>query len=256
MRGYRQYCPLARAAEILATRWTLIIVRNLLLGCHTFSELLDGAPGIPRTLLSQRLRLLEQHGLVEREPNPRGRGSLYRLTDAGRDLHDVCLAIGFWGTRWLEVAPEHLDPYVLLWGICREVDRALLPDPRVTVRFEFRDAPRSVSRFWVVMQRPEPEVCVKPPGYEEDLVVGTVADWLLRWHMGQVSLGQGLRERRVHVTGPSSLVATLGSWGGQSSFAAAARGAAEARSSAAVAARRAVRSAESRHDRDSVPPAA
>ena len=171
MRGYRQYCPLARAAEILATRWTLIIVRNLLLGCRTFGEILDGAPGIPRTLLSQRLRLLEQHGLVEREPNPRGRGSLYRLTDAGRDLHDVCLAIGFWGTRWLEVAPEHLDPYVLLWGICREVDRALLPDPRLTVRFEFRDAPRTYSRFWLVMQRPEPEVCVKPPGYEEDLVV-------------------------------------------------------------------------------------
>ncbi len=225
MRGYRQYCPLARAAEILATRWTLIIVRNLLLGCRTFGEILDGAPGIPRTLLSQRLRLLEQHGLVEREPNPRGRGSLYRLTDAGRDLHDVCLAIGFWGTRWLEVAPEHLDPYVLLWGICREVDRALLPDPRLTVRFEFRDAPRTYSRFWLVMQRPEPEVCVKPPGYEEDLVVSTVAEWLLRWHMGQVTLGQGLRERRVQVTGPRSLIATLGSWGGQSSFAPAARGA-------------------------------
>ena len=75
------------------------------------------------------------------------------------------------------------------------------------------------------MQRPEPEVCVKPPGYDEDLVVSTVAEWLLRWHMGQVTLGQGLRERRVQVTGPRSLIATLGSWGGQSSFAPAARGA-------------------------------
>jgi DNA-binding HxlR family transcriptional regulator len=222
VRGYRQYCPLARAAEILATRWTLIIVRNLLLGCRTYGEILDGAPGIPRTLLSQRLRMLEEHGLVEREPNPKGRGSLYALTDAGRELHDVCIAIGVWGTRWLEVAPEHLDPYVLLWGVCREVDRDLLPDPRVTVRFEFREAPRTAARFWLVMQRPEPEVCVKPPGYDEDLVVTTVAEWLLHWHMGQVSLGQGLRERRVEVVGPRRLVATLASWGGQSSFASAA----------------------------------
>jgi DNA-binding HxlR family transcriptional regulator len=232
VRSYRQYCPLARAAEILATRWTLIIVRNLLLGCRTFGEILDGAPGIPRTLLSQRLRLLEQHGLVEREPNPHSRGSLYRLTDAGRDLHDVCLAIGFWGTRWLEVAPEHLDPYVLLWGIGREVDRALLPDPRVTVRFEFPDAPRSIRRLWLVMQRPEPEVCVKPPGYPEDLLVRTAADWLLAWHMGQVTLGQGLHEHRIHITGPRPLISLLASWGGHSSFATAI---AKARSPAAAA---------------------
>ena len=111
---------------------------------------------------------------------------------------------------------------MLLWGICREVDRDLLPDPRVTIRFEFRDAPRTYSRFWLVMQRPEPEVCVKPPGYDEDLVVTTVAEWLLHWHMGQVSLGQGMRERRVDVAGPRPLIAAFATCGGQSSFASAA----------------------------------
>ena len=222
MRGYGQYCPLARAAEILATRWTLIIVRNLLLGCETFGEIADGAPGIPRTLLSQRLRLLEGHGLLARAPNPHGRGSLYRLTDAGRELHETCLVMGIWGMRWLEVAPEHLDPYVLLWGLCREVDPRLVPERRITVRFEFRDAARPYNRFWLVMQRPKPEVCVKPPGYDEDLVVTTITEWLLHWHLGLVSLGQGMRERRVEVTGPSTLVRVLRSWGGQSTFAAAA----------------------------------
>jgi DNA-binding HxlR family transcriptional regulator len=210
---------MARAAEVLATRWTLIIVRNLLLGCRTFGEIADGAPGISRTLLSERLRMLEQRGLVVRECAPNGRGAGYALTEAGRDLHDVCLVMGLWGHRWLEMAPEHLDPYVILWGVCREVDRALLPERRVTVRFQFRDWSRPYDRFWLVMQRPEPEVCVKPPGYDEDLVVTTVSEWLLRWHLGEVSLGQGLRERRVEVVGPSSLVARLRTWGGQSSFA-------------------------------------
>jgi DNA-binding HxlR family transcriptional regulator len=219
VRGYGQYCPIARAAEVLATRWTLIIVRNLLLGCRTFGEIADGAPGISRTLLSERLRMLEQHGLDAREPAPSGHGFHYELTEAGRDLHEVCMTLALWGHRWLEIAPEHLDPYVILWGFCKEVDRALLPETRVTVRFEFSDWSRPYDRFWVVMQRPEPEVCVKPPGYDEDLVVTTVSDWLLRWHHGEVSLGQGLRERRVAVVGPSTLVAALRTWGGQSSLA-------------------------------------
>jgi DNA-binding HxlR family transcriptional regulator len=225
VRGYGQYCPIARAAELLATRWTLIIVRNLLLGCRSFSEIADGAPGISRTLLTQRLRMLEQRGLVRRD------SAGYELTEAGRDLHDVCLAIGLWGHRWLEMAPEDLDPYVILWGLCKEVDRDLLPDERVTVRFEFRDWTRPYDRFWLVMQRPEPEVCIKPPGYAEDLVVTTVAEWLLRWHLGEVSLGQGLRERRVEVIGPSSLVARLRTWGGQSSLAGVPRAATATRGS-------------------------
>jgi hypothetical protein len=156
---------------------------------------------------------------VVRERAPGGRGWRYGLTEAGRDLHDVCLAIGLWGPRWIEIAPEDLDPYVVLWGLCKAVDREHLPHKRVTIRFEFRDWLRPYDRFWLVMQRPEPEVCIKPPGYREDLVVTTVADWLLRWHLGEVSLGQGLSERRVEVVGPSALVASLRTWGGQSSFA-------------------------------------
>ena len=96
VRTYGQYCPVARATEILAMRWTPIIVRNLLLGCETFGELMDGAPGISRTLLSSRLELLEQYGIVERVPCERG--SRYLLTDAGRDLDMVVEAMGIWGS--------------------------------------------------------------------------------------------------------------------------------------------------------------
>ena len=99
-------------------RWTPIIVRNLLLGCETFNELREGAPGIPRTLLSERLRLLEHYGVVERS------GRRYLLTPAGRELEDVVDALGTWGARWLEVAPEHLDSHLVLWSLCRLADAA------------------------------------------------------------------------------------------------------------------------------------
>lgn len=212
MRTYGQYCPIARGAEIFATRWTPIIVRNLLLGCRTFGELRSGAPGIPRSLLSERLSQLEEHGIVRRRPNPRGRGWLYEPTEACEDLRPVCDALGAWGGTWVEIAPEHLDPYMTLWGTCRGLACLPLPERRVTTRFELRGTPHNQRRLWLVVHHPEPEVCVKPPGFDEDLVITTDPDWLVRWVLGQSSLGGGMKARRVEAEGPRELVRTLGRW--------------------------------------------
>jgi DNA-binding HxlR family transcriptional regulator len=225
VRTYGQYCPIARGAEIFATRWTPIIVRNLLLGCRTYGQLADGAPGISRALLSQRLRQLEAHGVVHRSPNPAGRGWLYEPTQACEDLRPVCDALGVWGATWVEVAPQHLEPYIALWGICRGIGFLPLPEAPVNVRFEVPSAPRSQRRFWLLVRRPEPEVCVKPPGFDEDLVVTTDPDWLARWALGESSLGHGMKARRVEVQGPRHLVRTLGRWGEQGVRAAQAWGA-------------------------------
>ena len=219
MRTYGQYCPIARGAEIFATRWTPIIVRNLLLGCRTFGELAGGAPGIPRALLSERLRQLEAHGIVSSRPNPHGRGCVYAPTQACEDLRPVCDALGLWGATWVEIAPEHLDPYAALWGMCRGMSHLTLPAQPVTIRFELRSTPRSPRRYWLLVRAPEPEVCVKPPGFDEDLVVTTDPDWLVRWVLGQTSLGHGMKARRVDVDGPQDLVRTLGIWGEQGAHA-------------------------------------
>jgi DNA-binding HxlR family transcriptional regulator len=206
VRTYGQYCPIARATEILAMRWTPIIIRNLLLGCETFGEIQDGAPGIPRTLLSQRLRLLEQHGIVERLPGPR-----YRLTEPGRDLEPVVDALGVWGARWLEMAPEHLDAHVVLWSFCHAVEPDDLPGPRLVIRFEVSDDPR--KRLWVMLAPPDSEVCIKPPGFDEDLVVSTTSEWLAKWHMGRISLGQAMHDGLMRVQGPAELVSLLATLG-------------------------------------------
>jgi DNA-binding HxlR family transcriptional regulator len=206
VRTYGQYCPVARASEILAMRWTPIIVRNLLLGAETFSDIQDGAPGIPRTLLSQRLRLLEQHGIVERLP-----GRRYGLTPAGHELESVVDALGVWGARWLELAPEHLDAGVVLWSMCRQIEPSDVPGRRLVIRFDIPDDPK--RRFWVVLAPPEAEVCVRPPGFDEDLVVRTTSEWLAKWHTGRISLGAAMHEGLMRVDGPSELVRRLATLG-------------------------------------------
>lgn len=215
MRGYGQYCPIARGAEVFGTRWTPIIVRNLLMGCETFGEILDGAPGLPRTLLSQRLRELESVGVLRRVPNPGRRGWRYELTPAGHSLAPVCDALGAWGEQWLELAPQHVDPYVVVWGIARTLQQRpdLLPPRRVTVLFDIAEQRLATRRLWLVAAAPEPEVCVSHPGWDEDLVVTTDAAWLAGWRLGRWSIGSGLRAERVRADGPRALIRTLQRWG-------------------------------------------
>jgi DNA-binding HxlR family transcriptional regulator len=117
VRTYGQYCPIARASELLAERWSFIILRNIvLIGCRTFNEIADGAPGLSRGLLSKRLRDLEHAGVIQIRPKPDGPGSTYEPTQAGRELSEVMLALQRWGSQWAELTPEHAHPGVVLWG--------------------------------------------------------------------------------------------------------------------------------------------
>ena len=214
MRTYGQYCPIARASEILAERWTPIILRNLLYGCSTFSELAAGAPGISRTLLSQRLRELERAAVIEIRPKPDGNGSTYELTASGRDLWGVLQAIGDWGVRWLELAPATASPDVVLWSWCTGyLDRDRLPDHRVLVRFDFPDQPKPRHRLWLLVDDGDAELCHQHPGFDEDLVV-VVADpqTFARWHLGLVAWGEVLRSEAVRVSGPRDLARALPTW--------------------------------------------
>jgi DNA-binding HxlR family transcriptional regulator len=217
VRSYGQFCPIARAAEIFAERWTPIIVRNLLMGCRTFNEIARGAPGIPRSTLSQRLKYLEAQGVVERRPGGAGRGGEYALTGAGQELAKVCEALGAWGARWLEIGPEHLDPGVALWSLCNRLDGPKLPRRRVVVRFDFRDLPG--DRFWLLLEERRGEVCRTYPGFAEDLVVTADSEWLVRWHMGRVSWSQALRSRHIRVDGPAALARAFPTWNRLSPFA-------------------------------------
>ena len=218
MRTYGQYCPIARGAEIFAERWTPLIVRNLSLGCGSFSEILEGAPGLSRTLLSQRLKQLERLGIVESASKLAGRGRCYELTPAGRDLFKVCLALGEWGARWLEIAPENLDPFVALWSMCNALRRDRLPARRVVIRFDFTGR-RSPERYWLLIELGDTEICKTYPGGDEDLYITADAEAFVRWHAGQLSWAAAIRDRRIQLCGPSWLVRAFPAWNARSMFA-------------------------------------
>lgn len=213
MRTYGQYCPIARAAEVLGERWTPIILRSVLSGADTFTRIAGEAPGIPRTLLTHRLQALQQVGVIEATPKPSGHGSRYHATAAGRELAPVLLAMGGWAERWLELRPEHLDPGMVLDAWCRhDLDRGRLPDRRVVARFDFPDQPHKTDRFWFIFDGERSEVCRTYPGFDEDLIVTTDSRTLIEWHLRRIEWSDALRSERISVSGPRELARALPSW--------------------------------------------
>jgi DNA-binding HxlR family transcriptional regulator len=217
MKGYGQYCPIAKGAEVLAERWTPLVVRNLYLGAETFSEILEGVPRMSRTLLAERLRALQRQGVVTRPPGGSARGGRYQLTEAGRELADVCLALGTWGARWLDLTAADNDPFIVLWAWKQYVERDRLPGRRVIVRFVLTDRPD--DHFWLLLSRDEVVLSVRPPRLAADLVVTTDNDTLLSVHMGRLNLRDAERLGRWRTEGSAELVSAFPSWGGLSHFA-------------------------------------
>ena len=217
MKSYGQYCPIARTSEIFAERWTPIIVRNLGTGCRTFTQLREGAPGIPKALLTQRLALLERYGIVSKTPQPRGRGYSYELTQSGRELKDVCDFMGAWGARWLEIEPRHIEPEYVLWATCRSVDLDEVPAEGVVVRFDVNKRPR--RRFWMVLRQPRPEVCNANPGSLEDLIVTINAETLIEWNLRRVTFDELVGTGRIALEGPPRLTQAFPTWLRPSPFA-------------------------------------
>jgi DNA-binding HxlR family transcriptional regulator len=223
MREYGQYCPVALGSEILADRWTPLILREMVLGSTRFNDIERGLPGISRTLLSQRLRHLERKGVVSTQPAASGRGREYHLTDAGRDLEPVLMAIGEWSVRWMFTEPEPavVDPVALTWWMHRRVDTDRLPDRRVVIEFRYSGRPNTV--LWLVLEPREQSVCIKHPGFDADLVVVTDPVSFMRVFSGIVTLKEALREGDVAIEGPPALVRAFDQWFLWSPFAPAVR---------------------------------
>jgi DNA-binding MarR family transcriptional regulator len=169
-------------------------------------------------LLSQRLKELERRGVVESAPKRGGRGHHYELTSAGRDLFKVCEALGEWGARWLEIAPENLDPFVALWSMCNALRRDRLPDRRVVIRFDFTGRPGR-ERYWLLIERGETEICKTYPGLDEDLYITAEAEAFVKWHAGQLSWAEATREDRIQLDGSPALARAFPTWNARSMFA-------------------------------------
>lgn len=218
MSTYGQFCPVAKAMELLDERWTLLVVRELLCGSRHFNELRRGVPRMSPALLSKRLRTLVRAGVVERRED--GNRVTYLLTPAGEELRGVVEALGAWGIRWVpELGDEDLDPHLLLWDIRRNLDLAAMPDTQTVLAFHLRDVPSQARDWWVVVADGEVDLCDVDPGHPVTARIETSLDVLTRTWLGEHSWDHAVRVGSIEVQAPASVRRQLPTWLELSGFA-------------------------------------
>lgn len=219
MPSYGQFCPVAKAMELLDERWTLIVVRELLRGSQHFNDIRRGVPKMSPALLSKRLQTLARAGVVDRaEVNGR---ATYTLTEAGRELDAVVEALGAWGMRWVgELGDKDLDPRLLMWDIRRTVPIEEWPRTRTVLTFKLSGVPAKASSWWLMVSDGEADVCEVDPGHDVAAAVSTSLSRLTQIWRGDVSWSHALRDGSVAIAAPTEVRRAVPTWLGQSSLAA------------------------------------
>jgi DNA-binding HxlR family transcriptional regulator len=211
--GYGQFCPVAMAAEILGSRWTILVLRELLCGSKRFNELRKGVPRMSPALLSQRLRELEHSGIVRREQGSSG-GPEYRLTEAGEDLRGVVEGIGGWGQRWIdaEISLRNLDASLLMWDMRRRIDPKPIPMQRAVIQFLYPELARTRQRWWLIVDNGTTDLCSVDPGFDVDLYVSCDLRTMTQVWMGLSTIAAEERTGKLILTGNPILKRTAQQW--------------------------------------------
>jgi DNA-binding HxlR family transcriptional regulator len=221
--SYKQFCPVAMAAEILCTRWTVVLLRELVAGSTRFNELRRGVPRMSPALLSKRLRELEAAGVVARQRMPEASEiEAYRLTQAGRDLQPVIEAIGMWGQKWVETEPtlENLDPELLMWDMRRNLNTDPLPSRRTVIEFVYAELPASRRRWWLIVEADGTvDLCNIDPGFDVDLYVNTDLRTMTEIWIGLRAVRGAVDDGTLLMTGHADIASCTQHWLGLSPFA-------------------------------------
>ena len=223
-KSYGQFCPVAKASELLAERWMPLVLRELLAGGRHYGELRRGIPLISPAMLSARLHELVEAGVVQRTRTSPGRWE-YRLTEAGEDLRPVIHAFGVWGQRWAqrELRSEQLDPELLVWVMRRRMKPPDFGVPRAVLEFEFPEVPIRLRRFWFLVEPDEVDLCLKHPGRAVDVSVSGSVRTLTQVFLGQIAPEAAVRSGAIVLDGTRALVRTFARWCPRSPFASHAR---------------------------------
>ena len=219
MKGYGQFCPIAKASEVLGERWTNLVVRELGAGSETFNDLRKGLPLISPSLLSTRLKSLEKAGILNR--NEEDGHVRYQLTKAGEELTPIIFQLGTWGHRWVrsDLSPDDLDPSLLVWDIHRNLATEFFKGERTVIKIEFTDYVSKYRYWWLVIKDNDVDVCLKDQGYEVDLTISCDLKTLTAVWMGDSTIMCAMREKTVIVTGSTYLRKTIANWLGTNYYA-------------------------------------
>jgi len=219
MTGYGQFCPMAKATEILGEKWCLLIVRELLMGATRFSDLQKGLSKISPTILTKRLKQLEAGGIIVRKRQPGKRINEYRLTPAGRELAPLMEQTAIWGMRWArgQLVDEELDVYLLMREIRKQLKTDELPDGQTVLSFSFTDL-STYAKWWLIIDGGDVDLCSDNPGKDVDLYVTADIRTMVEVWMGDLSLRQCLKAERIEVVGDAHLARRMSKWFGFSMF--------------------------------------
>ena len=219
--SYGQFCPVAMASEILCTRWTVLLLREMCAGSTRFNELRKGVPLMSPALLSKRLRQLEEAGVVTRSPTKTSGGHEYHLTPSGQELQPIIFSMGFWGQRWVssQSSLRNLDPSLLMWDMRRNLDVTPMPDRRCTIQFLYSDLSPAKQKWWLVIDRGQTDLCSVDPGFDVDLYVVSDLRTMTAIWMGLTTVQKELQADRLELLGDAKLGKSMQTWLGLSPFA-------------------------------------
>jgi DNA-binding HxlR family transcriptional regulator len=214
---YGQFCPVALTSELLAERWTPLVIRELCTGSRRFGDIQRGVPRMSPTMLSRRLRELERAEIVVRRLTRTSKIE-YQLTEAGKALGPIVMAFASWGKKFahLRIQPGEVDPALLIWELRGGMDVTALPETRSVILFRFPDASRRRQCWWLVARAGDVEICLTHPGFDVDLTVDADTATLARLWRGDVSVEQALRSGKIRRDGSETLRRSFGRWVGVS----------------------------------------
>jgi DNA-binding HxlR family transcriptional regulator len=206
-RSYGSFCPVAQASEVVAQRWVPLILREIMVGYHRFNEIRHALPLISPSMLSRRLKSLEDDGVIRRENI--GDGVTYHLTSAGEELRPIVEALGQWARKWVtrDYQPHELDPAVLMWSLRRHVVPARFPPGRTVMHFQLEGTPRLQRYWWIVVQpeKDDVDICLTDPGHAVALTAKAQLRTLVDVLMGDLELGAALRQGLIMLDGGRDL---------------------------------------------------
>ncbi|MFO1202117.1 MAG: helix-turn-helix domain-containing protein [Tabrizicola sp.] len=211
--SYGQFCPVSMAAEILCSRWTIVLLREMLCGSTRFNDLRRGLPRMSPTLLSKRLKELELAGVIQSVPTAMGT-SEYRLTEAGEELRPIVIGIGNWGQAWVEsrLSLRNLDPTLLMWDMRRNLSPEPLPPRRCTIQFLYPELAPANRNFWLVVESGDVDLCHTDPGFDVDLLVTSSLKTMTSIWMGLSRLESEVRSGHVQLDGDPAIGRAMQQW--------------------------------------------
>jgi len=217
---YLQFCPLAKASELLCEKWTLLIIRELLMGGKRFNDFQRGMASISPTMLTKRLNELTENGLVIRKKIAGQRGYEYFLSESGKELAPIIQQIGEWGMRWTrsQLPDSELDIELLMLYLERSINPHHLPGDSTVLSFNFTDQ-NQMAKWWIVVSNDDVDVCTVDPGKEVDIWFNTDLRTMIEIWMGYTTYKAAIREQKLQIIGPSALTNNINSWLDKSVFA-------------------------------------